>query len=113
MNEIKRVDKALYMAYVHIYAAHVDSSYSKDESDYIRDKFGAAVYQEALKLYKSYNLSDGDKFISDYIDILKVDDIKDLKRSLDILYHVDGVFCQYEMNFAEFMKKLLQYVDVA
>ncbi len=111
MRKFKGVNKTLYLTFIHIYAAHVDNNFTAEEAEYIQNKFGSEAMNQMLQCYKHNNRSESDEFISDNIDILKEDDIDDLKMSLDILYHVNGNYCRHKKAFSKFLNKLLKFVE--
>jgi hypothetical protein len=98
-----------FLCYVLLYAASADLVIGEEEEDYIKSQVGDEAYaaikkefdhdNDAQRIHKIMNFSEGEDFDKEYCDIV-LNDIDDLFLS-------DGNYSHWEKNIARALKRLM------
>jgi len=108
-NNIK-LSKEEFIAFVLIYASHIDYDFSDKEVEFIRERTSATVFDKMLNLFELNGDYSAMKIILSHKEeyFCSGDKQKQLYKMLIDLFKADGEFSRIEKNFLPFFKKMIE-----
>ena len=98
-----------FLAFLLIYASHVDLDFSKAEKEKIKERVGQAVFDEVYTHFKHRTDYQALQLILNYRNLyFSTEDEKQLLfDEMRLIFHADGEFSTLEKDLLVFLEKLM------
>ncbi len=108
-NNIK-LSKEEFIAFVLIYASHIDYEFSENEISFIKERTSDNVYDNMINLFELNGDYTSMKIILSHKEEYFCSEEKQNKlyQMLIDLFKVDGEYSRIEKNFLPFLKKMIE-----
>jgi hypothetical protein len=105
-----KLNKEEFIAFVLIYASHIDYEFSENEISFIRERTSDNVFDNMIKLFQLNGDYTSMKIILSHKEeyFCTKEKQNQLYQMLIDLFKVDGEYSRIEKNFLPFFKKMIE-----